>query len=143
MSWISDVKEQIRKLDLSKKSLKKFGLLVGFVLLILSGWMFLKDRFFIFRLLLGSVGFIMIVLGFSFPRALKGFYRIWMGAAFAIGWVVSRILLLILFAFVITPIGLIMRLLKKPLLDIDFKEKEDSYWVRKSKDKILNYEKMY
>jgi hypothetical protein len=143
MSWIEDVTEQIRKLDLSKKNLRRFGLLVGSVMLVLSGWMFLKDRLLVFRYLLGFAGLLLVLLGTTFPSALRGFYRVWMGAAFAVGWVVSRILLLILFVFVISPIGLIVRLFKKPLLTTDFDRKMDSYWVRKDSAKKINYEKMY
>ena len=143
MSWIEDVGEQIRKLDLSKKNLRRFGLLVGFIMLVLAGWMFLKDRLLIFRYLLGSVGLLLILLGATSPSTLRGFYRVWMGFAFAIGWIVSRMLLLILFVFVISPIGFIVRLFKKPLLNIDFDEKMESYWVRKKEAKKINYEKMY
>jgi len=143
MSWIEDVGEQIRQLDLSKKSLRRFGLLVGSVMLVLSGWMFLKDRLMTLRYALGIVGFLLILLGTTFPSVLKHVYRIWMGFAFTVGWVVSRLLLLVLFVFVISPIGLIVRLFKKSLLSIGFDEKMDSYWVRKNGEKKINYEKMY
>lgn len=143
MSWISDVREEIQHLDLSKKSLKKSGLLVGFVLLLIAGWMLLKHRFHNTRLILGCIGLVLMVLGVLAPFYLKSIYKFWMGIAFALGWIVSRVLLLILFFIIITPIGLLMRIFGKDFLDIKSKRKRDSYWIPKEKEQTLNYKKMY
>ena len=143
MSWISDVREEIYNLDLSKKSVRKFGLLVGVVLILIAAWMFLKHRFENTRLLLSAIGILLILLGVLIPSLLKGVYRFWMGIAFAIGWIVSRILLIILFYIIITPTGLLLRLFGKDLLDIKSKNKRESYWISKIIEKKPNYEKMY
>ncbi|MBN1352360.1 hypothetical protein JXJ21_23385 [candidate division KSB1 bacterium] len=142
MSWISDVRDEIIKLDLSKKSLRKFGLTVGIVLSASTLWLFYKDYLPSARYALGTFGLALIFAGLVLPVVLKPVYKIWMGIAFAIGWIVSRVLLTILFSFVMTPIGLIMRLAGKKTLDTKMNDSKDSYWIRKSKDKI-NYEKMY
>ena len=81
--------------------------------------------------------------GVFVPELLKEAYRVWMAAAFAIGWLVSRIILLILFYFVLTPVGFLARLFKKEFMDTDFRKKKESYWIPKSGDKKINYEKLF
>ncbi len=39
MSWISDVIEEVRNLDSSKKKLRKFGLTLDITFLIFSSWL--------------------------------------------------------------------------------------------------------
>ena len=143
MSWISDVSAEIQKLDLSKKNLRKFGLVVGSVFVLITFWMVYKNFLPTQRHLFGIIGFLLMIVGVSFPSALKFVYKVWMGLAFAIGWVVSRALITIIFIIVLTPIGLVMRLAGKEILDINMKKQEETYWIKKDKNKILNYEKMY
>jgi hypothetical protein len=141
MSWINDVREEIRNLDISKKSLRKFGISVGLVLSIVAIWMMYKDNIPSLRTYLGIIGVLLIIAGVTYPLALKHIYKLWMGLAFAMGWVVSRILLLILFYLFVVPIGLISRLVGKEFMDINMNKVKETYWVRKNKK--TNYEKMY
>jgi len=143
MSWISDVRNEVTGLDLSKSSLRKFGLLVGGILIALSLWFIFRDKWETVRLILLVIGSFLLLAGLFFPFVLKGLYKIWMGLAFAIGWVVSRILIAILFYLVVTPAGFVARLTGKKFLDVDMRKKKDSYWIPKSSEKKNNYEKMY
>ncbi len=143
MSWIKDVRDEVAGLDLSKKSLRKFALLVGGVLILISLWLFFRRRSEVIRFVILGVGSLLVLIGILFPHVLKGVYRVWMGVAFAIGWVVSRILLAILFYVVVTPAGFVARLTGKKFLDLNFREKKSSYWIPKKHDRQNNYEKMY
>ena len=143
MSWISDVRDEIKNLDVNTKSLRKFGFSVGAVFCLLALWMFLKNHFPVALTILGIVGVLLMVMGLTVPKALKEIYKAWMGMAFAIGWVVSRILLAILFFLVITPIGFIAHLFGNEFLDIKKDRARDTYWVRRNNNKKINYEKMY
>jgi len=143
MSWISDVRDEIHHLRLSRKELKKFGILVGSVFLALSAlgiyrlWNVASIEVFLLA------GIVLLFCGIVMPESLKHLYRIWMGAAFAIGWLVSRMILIILFYFVLTPVGFLARLRGKEFLDIDFGKKKESYWIPKAADKKINYEKLF
>ncbi len=141
MSWISDVKEELAALELSKTSLKKFGLLVGGIFLLLGLWIHFYSH--------SNVGFIFItmgsflfVLGLIAPVSLSVVYKIWMGLAFALGWVVSRVLLIILFYLGITTISLTAKLFGKKFLDVNFRDKKESYWIKRDDSKV-DYSKMY
>jgi len=143
MSWISDVHDEIKNLDISRKSLRKFGLSVGAVFCLLALWMFLKNHSPLAVTILGIVGVFLMFMGLLVPKALKEIYKVWMGIAFAIGWVVSRVLLAIVFFLVITPIGFIANLFGNEFMDIKKKTVRDTYWMRRNKNKKINYEKMY
>ncbi len=49
--------------------------------------------------------------------------------AFPIGFVVSHVVLAVLFFGILTPVGLTLRLLGRDLLDRGFEREKKSYWV--------------
>lgn len=144
MSWIKDVTNEIKALDVSAKSLRKFGLVVGGVFLIAALFLFWKDLWSITRVIFLSIGVLLIFGGIARKKGAEFIfiYKIWMGLAFALGWIVSRFILLILFYIVLFPIGLLAKLFKKEFLDLKFRDGRESYWIPKEK-KLIDYEKMY
>ena len=118
--------EELKNIDGSKKELKKFALTIGIVLLIISAAMFYYSSELRFHF--GIAGLIVIILGFIVPKLLLPFQKIWMGLAFVLGFIMSRLILTLLFYLVITPIGIIARLAKKDFLDLSFNKSSNSYW---------------
>ena len=141
MSWIKDVREELKALEISKKILRKFGLLVGGLFLPLGYWIYhsYQSSFFIIVIAAGASLFI---FGLLLPNSLSGIYKVWMGLAFALGWIMSRILLAIIFYLVLTPVGFIAKITGKKFLDIKFKDNKETYWVIRSDSKV-DYSKMY
>ena len=142
MSWIKDVKEELKALDISKKSLRNFGLLVGGVFLLLGYWIYHSYQSSVFIIFLAA-GTSLFISGLLLPNFLSGVYKIWMGLAFVLGWLMSRVLLSILFYFVITPIGFVAKIVGKDFLDINYKMKRESYWIIRPIDKKVDYTKMF
>ena len=142
MSWIKDVSHEIKELDLSEKALRKFGLTIGGIFLAIGLLLFWKSIWPDVRIIFISIGGTLFLGGLLLPMPLKYVYLIWMGFAFAIGWVVSRFILIILFVLVLTPIGLLAKLFGKHFLDLKFRDGKESYWIPKEKRKN-DYEKMY
>lgn len=142
MSWIEDVNEEVIRLNTSQKSLRKFGLLVGVVFSLLSLWMAYKNQYAVVRLIIGTIGVLLLSFGLVLPKVLKPVYKIWMGSAFAMGWVVSRAILLVAFFVLITPLGVAGRMFGKQFLDIKKNDQREDYWIKRKKDKV-NYEKLY
>lgn len=140
MSWIRDVAHELTELDISKKSLRKFGIVIG-IILIMIAILFLWNSV-SWKVMLLTLGGILLLNGIFIPTNLKDIYKIWMGFAFALGWIVSRIILTILFVFILTPLGLLAKLFGKEFLDINFSKKNKSYWIQK-KEETADYEKMY
>ncbi|MCX6168043.1 MAG: SxtJ family membrane protein [Ignavibacteriales bacterium] len=142
MNWIKDVTLEIKSLDLSVKALRKFGITVGGIFLVFGILLFLKSIWSNARVIFILIGFILFVGGIFYPKRLSNFYKVWMGLAFAIGWGISRFILVILFIFVLTPIGVLAKIFGKQFLDLKFQDGKKSYWLTKEKRKI-DYEKMY
>ena len=141
MSWTKDVKDELKALDISTKALRKFGLLVGGIFLLIGIWIYYSSQSFI-GIIFISVGALLLIFGLLFPNSLSGVYKIWMGLAFALGWIMSRVLLIILFYGVITTIGFIARIFGKKFIDLKFKDGKNSYWIKKP-DSNIDYSKMY
>ncbi len=110
---ITEFKKEIGGLPLSKKELRRFGLVVGGIFTLLSIW----------ELWLGVLGAILILGGIILPLALKWPYKLWLGLGLILGFIVSHIILTILFYLVITPIAIVKRLVTKKS-----KVEPDTYW---------------
>jgi len=132
----------MQKLNLDRKSLREFGLTLGAFFLVISGVSLLRHKsvFLMYSLIASCVSSIM---GLVLPGFLKPVYIVWMRFAFILGWINTRIILVILFYLVFTPLGLLMRLFRIDLLERE--NKLDSYWKKKEKIKLdpLDYERRF
>jgi hypothetical protein len=72
-------------------------------------------------------------MGMFLVSFLKPFYYLWMRLAWILSWVNTRLVLVIIFYLVFTPIGLLMKLLGKDLLSLKIEPQKDSYWLKKEK----------
>ena len=127
----------MEKLDLSNKGLRKFGITMAVACGVITVLVSLKHH--AFCIPAAVTAGIFLVLGVCVPVALKPFYVAWMKIAFVLGWVNTRILLTLMFYLVFTPIGFVMRLLGKDLLDRKLESAKDSYW-RPCEKKEVNKE---
>jgi hypothetical protein len=85
--------------------------------------------------LVGSVLMILAVvvglLGLARPSAIRWIYVGLMVAAFPIGWMVTQIMLAVMFYCVITPVGVLFRLMGRDLLGRRPANEKTSYWTTK------------
>jgi hypothetical protein len=96
-----------------KKGLREFGLVTGALFVGLFGVLFPWLFQFGFPLWPWIIAGILWGLALLVPTGLKPIYHGWMFIAIIIGWINTRILLALVFYVIITPMGLIMRLLGK------------------------------
>ena len=93
-----------------KKELRNFGLLTGLGSPILLGWLIpliMGHAFKVWTLYLGVLG---ITIGLIAPFLLYYPFKIWTKLGYALGRVISRILLGLVFIAVLLPIALVIRL---------------------------------
>jgi hypothetical protein len=140
MSWIN---EEYQKLDRSRPALRRFGFTVGLAMLLLgsvllwrhnhgAGWP------------LTSIGSLLVIAAGFAPEWLAFVHRPWMILSLALGWVVTRVLLTIVFFLVVTPIGLLQRLFGKRAIEVAFKTDAASYWqLRTERSTPADYEKQF
>ena len=135
--------EEIKDIKESKKDLRKFGLTVGIALIILSAALFLTGKH--SALYFGTAGALLVILALAFPVILKPLNKAWMSLAIVLGWIMTRVILTILFYIALTPIGLLARLFRKDFLDIKFDKTKDTYWQKRDKTKFdpVDYERQF
>jgi len=133
----------MEKLDLDKKSLRKFGITMAIALLIITFIIFIRHKYSPMPTFIISAMF--FISAFTIPTLLRPIHVIWMRLAFILGWINTRLILSILFYLVFTPIGLVMRLFRVDLLDRKIDKNKESYWRKKEKSGFspLNYERQF
>jgi hypothetical protein len=65
-------------------------------------------------------------------RLLEPFYRGWMAFGAVLAWINTRIVLGVVFYVIITPIALVIRVMRKDLLDERIDRNKESYWKRRT-----------
>jgi multisubunit Na+/H+ antiporter MnhG subunit len=141
MSLIRDVSASLRALDVTPRRLRKSALVVGAMLVALALLFFVRGRNPWLRDAAVAAGVTLIAAGALVPSLLRTPYRIWMAFALALGWLVSRAVLMALFALVLTPIAVLARLSGKRFLDLESDPSASTYWV--PHQQRSRYEKMY
>ncbi len=98
------------KKNISKKVLKEFGLLIGFVFPIIIGWILPALGGHSFRIWTLWIGIPSLILSVSKPDFLYYPYRACMILGYILGWLNSRIIIGALFFFILQPISLVMKI---------------------------------
>ena len=134
--------EKIKNINTSKKEIRNFGIMIGIILIIISSLLFYynKDVYQIFAI----ISVIIISLGLFIPIILKPVYFSWMTFAVILGWVMTRVILTLIFYLIITPIGLLARLFGEDFLALKTSN-INSYWNDRDSSVELNqdYEKQF
>ncbi len=79
-----------------------------------------------------SVALVVGVVGLVRPSAVRSIFVAWMIAAFPIGWSVSLVLLAVMYYGLVTPLGLVMRLVRRDPLMRQRPADCASYWTPKT-----------
>ena len=132
--------EEIKNINTDKKEIRKFGFLIGGVLIAISIFMLWKALS--YYQLVFIIGAIFIILGFFIPMVLKPIYIIWMTFATILGWIMTRVILAVLFYLIVTPIGLIARIFGVKFLDLSWNDDVKSYWNKRDKT-VSDIEKQF
>ena len=139
MSILQDIKQ----LKTGERDLRKFGLMVGGVFVVLGVIILLRHKphypYFLWP------GLVLMALGAVLPRLLKYVYIGWMSVAFVLGFVVSHLILGLFFYAVITPIGLLARISGKDFLSLKLDRTAKSYWLPRDRTQkaASSYERQF
>ena len=137
-----NIREDIKQLKTGPRDLRKFGLLVGGVLAAL-GILYLrrKARYPWFLIL----GIVLLAFGVVLPRVLKYVYIAWMTLAIALGFLMAHVILTLFFFLIITPLGLVARLVGKDFLNLKLDKQAATYWIRREQRirTQANYEQQF
>lgn len=144
MNWIDELRNDISAIRSSPRDLRKFGVIVGSVFVLLTGFAFWKEWWSpIIVYAVGIAGFALIVGGLIFAESLRTVHRYWMGLAIVVGSIVSRIILFLLFFLVLTPLAMAAKVFGKKFF-ISYRDTTRStYWIQRDRTKPIHYERMF
>ena len=117
----------------NRKELRQFGavFLGGFVFIGLVKYLWPFERFITRDQTLGfwliAIGLIVGAIGLTGTRLALPFYWAWLGIAFVMGNIMSRLIIALIYYLIITPMGLLSRLVGRDPLQLK-KPKGESYW---------------
>ena len=116
---------------------KSFGIVFFVVFLLISFYPLLNSES--IRLWSLIVSTIFLILGILNSNLLSPLNKLWFKFGILLGKIISPIVMGIIFFLVVTPIGLIMRLFGKDVLNLKYNDYK-SYWIKKTgpKNKMKN-----
>ncbi len=118
---------------------KSLGLLFFFVFIIVSFWPLLNGGN--VRIWSIVIAIIFLTLALVKPQILNPLTKLWIKFGELIGKFISPIVIGLIYFVILTPIGLLMRLFNKDLLNLKF-SKESSYWIKRE-TKLNSMDKQY
>ena len=112
---------------------RSFGIVFFFVFLIISLWPLINEN--PLRVWSIFVAIIFLILGLINSKLLTPLNVLWFKFGKLLGSMIAPIVMGIIFFLVITPIGLIMKIFGKDLLNKRYNNKSKSYWINREKSK--------
>ena len=122
----SSIAEDYERIDRSPRALRRFGFTMAIVLGIATALTF--RRYPAVALGLVIAGALLSVAAQFAPAQLAMVHRIWIKLSLAMGWVMTRVILTLVFFLVVTPVGLLQRLVGKRAFEVAFRTSENTYW---------------
>ena len=123
--------------DFKTSSNRSFGIVFFIVFLFISLYPLIYSGE--IRIWSVIISFIFLVLGLFNSKILTPLNKYWFKFGIFLGKIISPMIMGIIFFLVVTPTGLIMRLLGKDILNLKY-NKNQSYWIEKNgpKSKMKN-----
>ena len=107
---------------------RSFGIVFFIVFLLISFYPLINGESLRYWSLFISL--IFLILGFLNSKILTSLNKIWFKFGILLGKIISPLVMGFIFFVVVTPIGLLMRMLQKDLLNLKFNNNK-SYWIEK------------
>jgi len=124
-------------MEIKRSSNKSFGIVFFIVFLIIGFWPLLDIS--TYRLWAIIIAFTFLILGCINSKLLTPLNILWFKFGLFLGKIVSPLVMGIIYFFVVTPTGLLMKIFRKDLLNLKYNNK-NSYWIEKNelKSKMKN-----
>ncbi len=131
--------------ELDNNGLRQFGVILGCILVCVFGfllpwkwqWHALPNWYFI------GAGVIIAAWALIDAGSMRGLYRAWMSIVMPIGSIVNAVILSVVFFLVITPMGLILRIMGKDPMRRSLHPSAISYRIKSKVSARDHMERMY
>ena len=119
---------------------KSFGILFFIVFFLIGIWPLFNGE--VLRIWPIPIALIFLVLGLINSKILTPLNLIWVKFGELLGKIIAPIVMALVYFVVLTPISLILRLIKKDILKLKILKNIDSYWIKRKK-KIGSMKKQF
>lgn len=133
----------IKNLQDDKQTLRKFGLTSSIALIVIAAIVYWRKDLLGLPLIVTATALTLTAL--IVPRVLKYVYYVWMSVAMILQFIVTHIILTLLFFLVFTPVGLIKRTFGRDSMSRRFDPEVRSYWIEKEHEELnkTRYEQQF
>ena len=121
----------LHKSKIKMNSNRNFGLVFFIIFLILGLWPITNGEE--IRIWLILLAFIFFILGIMESKLLSPLNRLWFKFGIMLGAIVAPIVMGAIFFIVVTPIGIVMSIIGKDLLNKKHDKKKETYWIKRIK----------
>ena len=106
---------------------RNFGMVFFIVFLILGFWPITDGRE--IRIWLVVISLVFLILGMMKSKLLTPLNQLWFKLGMMLGAIVAPIVMGAVFFLVVTPIGIVMRIMGKDLINKKHDKKKETYWI--------------
>jgi len=118
----------MNKLKISSN--RSFGLVFFIIFLIVSAWPLIYGES--FRIWSAIISLAFLILGLMNSRLLNPLNKLWFKFGIVLGAIVAPIVMGIIFFLIVTPVGLIMKIIGKDLLSTKYDSRKKTYWIKRN-----------
>lgn len=116
--------------EVKTKDLREFGIVLGVILGVFGGIHLVKGHTNVYPWFFWFGG-VSLLLGVFFPKIIKPLFIVFTKVAHSIGWFNTRVILILLYYILLTPIGIMMKVFGKDNLNKKINKEEKSYWLKR------------
>jgi Saxitoxin biosynthesis operon protein SxtJ len=128
--------------EITTKQLRSFGFTVGGIFALIGFWPLivhgLNPRWWAV-----AMAGLLLLPAIVFPSSLSWIHKRWMALGHIMGWINTRIILGVVFYFVVTPIGMIRRLLGKDPMGKQIRSDVNSYRIIRNRRPAAHLKRQY
>ena len=121
----------LSKSKIKISSNRNFGLVFFFVFLIIGLWPLISEGQ--IRIWAAIISVVFLILGLINSKLLTPLNKLWFKFGMILGAVIAPMVMGIIFFLVVTPIGFVMKIMGKDLLNKKYSKKKESYWIERDK----------
>ena len=125
-------------ININSKNNITFGLLFFILFLIIGFYPLISGG--VIRIWSLTLSFLFLIVTIVRPNLFTFFNRLWIKFGIVIGKIISPIVMGLVFFFVVAPIGILVRVLKKDVMGL--KREASSYWINRE-DKVQTMKKQF
>ncbi len=122
---------------------RKFGTGLSMIVLVIAALQFILGGELGFHFL--ALSMVLLLVAGAIPVLLKPVYIFFMYVSEIMGWVMTRVILTILFYIILTPVGFVARIFRKNFLILKPDKSEKTYWndVPRDRTERITYERQF